>query len=116
MNIKLSTMERAEIYRYSLREFEKINKRKHLQGRGLCWFVRDAMAAVLGLYNEHERDSISPYREGVEFDAFPEIKKHMPPNVTAGDYWFQSTEDGNNKRIEILKEAIKETTHNNTKK
>jgi len=40
---------------------------------------------------------------------FPEILKHKPENIEIDRSWWKCDEEGKNKRIEILKQAILET-------
>jgi len=106
--IELSKQQRNEVYKYALSLFIDRYMKGHLNGRGMCYFIYDAIRETLCLLSEQERDNLNPYNESINFNPFPEILKHKPEQPY-NQYWFNQDEKGNQKRIKILQQAIEET-------
>lgn len=108
MKVELTKQQRNEVYKYALNLFVEKYDKGHLNGRGMCYFIYDAIRDILSSLNEDEKDSINPYDERIGFIPFPEILKHKP-NIMSSQYWFNNSDAGNSKRIKILQQAIEET-------
>ena len=88
----MTNKKKIEIYEYVIHKLtEDINQGKYLFG--MCFY----------LYSYITKKCEYEYHEFL----FPEVIKHKPKNLTTF-YWFDLNKEGNLKRIEILKDAIKE--------
>ncbi len=94
---KPTKAERHEVYKGALKE---IRKPKNKNVYGLC--------AALSYWDGGS--SFYPKYDAFLYmqQLFPEVYKHKPTKTQCFDFWF-SIENGFQKRIDILKQAIKET-------
>ena len=71
---------------------------------GLCSAIKDAYIILFDPNTRYVIDKHNPYRS---MNKYPEVYKHKPIGATL--YWWQYNAEGLEKRIAILKQAIKET-------
>lgn len=79
---------------------------------GLCYFLNEAITNIIGYGLESLRfNAYDELKKTIGETAFPEIVKHKPEKFESNsdDYWFTNDSEGLKKRINILKQAIKET-------
>lgn len=100
--------ERNRIYVKALELLKKDLEEQEDYRAGLCYHLTYAM---------YETDSIhynrvDPYAElkkGIEESEFPELVKHRPDSFEIMCFWFMKNDEGMQKRIQIIEQAIKET-------
>ena len=100
--------ERNRIYVKVLELLKKDLVEDEFYRAGLCCHLRDAMYEIHSIYF----NTVDPYeelRKGVEKSEFPELVKHRPASFEVMSYWFRKNDEGMQKRIQIIEQAIKET-------
>lgn len=103
MITELTKEQRHEIYLTALNYFWFDYKLNALNGKGLCWYMHDAIIKTLPLMTDENRCDFNPYYN--YFKAFPEILSERPYTIYS-EYWFPVNAEGNQKRIEILRKAV----------
>lgn len=104
-------MEKSERNRIYVKVLELLKKDLGEQAdyrAGLCRHLRGAMYEINSIYY----NLVDPYEElkkGVEESEFPEIVKHRPDSFEIMHYWFRKNDEGMQKRIQVIEQAIKET-------
>lgn len=104
-------MEKSERNRIYVKVLELLKKDLEEQERyraGLCCHLRGAMDEINSIYY----NLVDPYEElkkGVEESEFPELVKHRPDSFEIMYFWFRKNDEGMQKRIQIIEQAIKET-------
>ena len=104
--------ERHAIYVLALAEYRRNIRQNWLSG--LCLAIKSACGHLedeLAKKNKVEFWEIDSYPNPYHnMGSFPEIVMHRPLDYEKSNYWFPPlTKEGQEKRIEILKQAIKET-------
>jgi len=86
----------------------KITGVKWLKCEGLCIYFDEALRKQNIFYVLDDVNGDNAIRQ---IQNYLELKKHKPKHKTfiAHDYWFKNDDDGANKRIAILEQAIEET-------
>lgn len=92
---KFQKRQRLSIYKAALKHFKK-NNSDYDYDEGLCYVINEVT------------DSTSPGRGNFSdiLRYFPEIMKRKPKD--ANFWWFPNSKQGKNKRVNLLKAAIKE--------
>lgn len=114
-----STKYRNKVYRIALEFFKDRNSSKKLPF--LCRCLTFAVSEMeFNIDNEEEKPSILSMSKAIQeiepiWYFFPEILKHKPQNISLttkynSGYWFKKNEEGQQKRLAILEQAIQETT------
>lgn len=100
--MKLTKLEKYTMYCIMLQESEDI--RRNLRNRiKTLHYMGGVIAGMCDIVS----DICGEYSFGLNSFNLHEIEKHRPVNPDT--YWFDHTDEGWGKRIEILKQAIKET-------
>lgn len=100
--------QRNRIYVRTLKLLKHDLKNEEIHRTGLCCHLKDAMYDVDSFYYS----TVDPYLElkkSVEESQFPEIVKHRPESFEIMSYWFRRNDEGIQKRIQIVEQAIEET-------
>lgn len=110
-NQMLYIMEKSERNRIYVKVLELLKKdleENELYRAGFCCHLGDAMYQTNSPYHS----KVDPYAElkkEVEKSEFPELVKHRPDSFEIMNYWFRKNDEGMQKRIQIIEQAIKET-------
>lgn len=100
--------ERNRIYVKVLELLKKDLEENELYRAGFCCHLRDAMYEIHSPYYS-EVDPYDELKKDVEKCEFPELVKHRPESFEEANYWFWKNDEGMQKRIQVIEQAIKET-------
>lgn len=100
--------ERNRIYVRTLELLKHDLKNEDIHRTGLCCYLKDAMYDVGSVYYSTV-DTYVELGKSVEESQFPEIVKHRPESFEVRGYWFRKNDEGIQKRIQIVEQAIEET-------
>jgi hypothetical protein len=98
--MKLTKDQRHTAYIIMLAEAENRIDELAEDGDGFCWLICD----TFGIYSNWDRQDDGMYGNNTKF--FTELQKKKPKGK---HYWFDTDENGWNKRIELLNKCIEET-------